>query len=175
MRSWFLLFLMAGCDPVPTNTLEVPGPQGPVGPPGPPGPGTKDNAYYWTDLAGDRVTDGPQLEVWVQGLLWRVHPETGEFYGPPVDSTSRMYAEPDCEGIVWGYKAPPPLMVRRMGDSWVFRDPYEQGIRARSVDVMSTCINFIETADEWFVPTRGFVAVPFRRPAPVRGPLRPEQ
>lgn len=83
-------------------------------------------AFRWHDAAGEQVTDGPDLLVWVDGLLWRVDPETGalggsRIYGEqiyqrnesgvyPFDGYGPFFSVRCDEGPAY-VKAPPPRLV----------------------------------------------------------------
>lgn len=67
------------------------GATGPAGPPGAPG-----GSYRWHDATGAQVTDGSELSVWIDDLLWSVDWQTAGIYVQPVAVT--YYADDDCNG-----------------------------------------------------------------------------
>lgn len=61
-------------EPGPQGVPGLDGAAGPAGPMGPAGPA----AYRWVDSSGERVTEGPELLAWRDGLLWQVRSRPSE-------------------------------------------------------------------------------------------------
>lgn len=89
-------------------------------------PGVPVGAYRWHDATGQQVTEGAEPLVWVDGLLWRVDPETGglggvRLYGEQIYRVSEAGPyEVDSYGLFFSVrcdegpayvKAPPPRLV----------------------------------------------------------------
>lgn len=112
-----MLWMLMGCDVEPgkagVDDLVV-------------DPGVPVGAYRWHDATGEQVTEGAELTVWVDGLLWRVDPESGKLggartYGEQLFERDSLAAYPfEAYGLFWPVrceegpayvKAPPPRLV----------------------------------------------------------------
>lgn len=147
------------------GTVLATGPTGPTGPPGQAGPaGAPGGAYRWHDAAGTQVTVGPELLVWVSGVLWRVGVETGE--AQPFVRTSEVvesgaWIEGACDGEVWIVGLPPRFAYGGIESYSSLDGVY--GVRPDTLGLSPTCgvgtpavpfsdLDPIEKPDLGFVP-----------------------
>jgi hypothetical protein len=172
MRTLILttLFLM-GCEPAPI----LQNPIGGIGYPERIVPGGDgENTFYWVDVNGDRVTDGPQLIMWDGGVVWSIEPEFGNVTGIPMDPR-RYYKSFDCSGVRM-FRATPALFVARFQtvlNRFRFRDPFAQSSCAASMhNEKGECVPLGDCAN--VLPLSGYIVVPSDPPDQYPGPLRPE-